>query len=481
MSTSGDNPVAWLAATADAHPDHPALIGRGDTLRYGELWRGLGGWSRILSDAGLERGVPTAVLSRSRMRIARGVWLGLFAGFPVLPLDPGQRTVGQLLASCGIRQVIADADLELPTGLRRLPSARLDHVTDGPFRGPDPLAPGTPQLLVASSGTGGAPRAAMLTGSNLCCSARSTCAALHLAQDDVWLACVPLSHIAGLMIMLRCCRVGATAAIHPRFDAQLLWREIRASALTRLSLVPSMLHLLLEVSGEQPPPRVRTLLVGGAPVPAALARRAVAAGWPLRSTYGMTETASHVALSGTDPGNPGLAPLAGTTLDIVDDAGETGPDSGWVRISGPTVMAGYANPELQPGDGLAGSAVLVSKDIGRLDGNGRLRLIGRGDDVLISGGLKIHPSEVEAMLAGCPGVRETAVTGTPDAVWGRRLVGLYTGEAPEDAVAAWARDNMPNALRPRALYRVAALPRNELGKLDRGALLTLLPAGGGRD
>lgn len=474
MSSSTENLLAWLAAAANEHPGQPALLGQGDSLRYRELWRGLGRWSRTLSDAGLTRGAATAVLSRSRMRVARAVWLGIYAGFPVLPLRPIQPAVAELLAQCGIRQVIADGDLDLPTGLRRLPSARLDHISDGPVRGPEPLAPEKPQLLITSSGTSGPPRAAMLTGANLVTSAATTSAELRLVPDDVWLACVPLSHIAGLMILLRCARVGATALIHEAFDPAAIWRCVDASLLTRLSLAPSMLAQVLDASDDRPPSRVRTLLVGGAPLAADLARRAAAAGWPLRSTYGMTETASHVALSGSDPGNPGLRALPGTRVDIVDDAGKPGPDSGWVRITGPTVMAGYANAELRPGDGLDGPASVISKDIGRLDGNGRLRVIGRGDDVLISGGLKIHPSEVEAMLVGCPGIREAAVTGVPDAVWGRRLVALYVGDAPEDEVSQWAADHVPGMLRPRALQRVAALPRNRLGKLDRDALLPLL-------
>jgi len=473
MNDAG-NLVAWLAASSHEYPEHPVLVSDKHSLRYGELWRGLGRWSKMLSDAGLERGAPTAILSRSRMRIACGVWLGLYAGFPVLPLNPSQRAAAQLLATCGIRQIIADADLDLPAGLRRLPSARLDQVSDGPIKGPEPLAPDDPQLLVASSGTGGPPRAAMLTGSNLCSSATATCLELDLAHDDVWLICVPLTHIAGVMILLRCCRVGATVAIRDEFDPEAIWRSVSASALTRLSLVPSMLHQLLDASGDQPPPRIRSLLVGGAPVPAALARRAAVAGWPVRSTYGMSETASHVALSGTDPGNPGLRALPGMRLDIVDEAGKPGPDSGWVRIAGPTVMAGYANPTLRPGDGLDGPSTLISKDVGRLDGNGRLRLIGRSDDVIISGGLKIHPSEVEALLAGCPGIRETAVTAIPDPVWGQRLVGLYAGDTPEDVLIAWSKDHIPGTLRPRSWHRVAALPRNLLGKLDRPALLALL-------
>jgi O-succinylbenzoic acid--CoA ligase len=219
--------------------------------------------------------------------------------------------------------------------------------------------------------------------------------------------------------------------------------------------------------------------VGGAPVSQNLADRASADGWPLITSYGMTESASHIALGGPDLG-AGLTPLAGTRISVVDDSGAPAAGIGRIVVEGPTIMAGYANPGLLPGDGLSGPNKLMTSDLGQIDESGRLRVTGRCDDVLISGGVNVHPAVLEDVLAGCPGVIEAGIAGRPDPVWGHRLVAVYVGHRSAEELAPWIEEHIAPAMRPREFIRVSALPRNALGKLDRRllGLLAESPAAG---
>jgi O-succinylbenzoic acid--CoA ligase len=239
---------------------------------------------------------------------------------------------------------------------------------------------------------------------------------------------------------------------------------------THLSLVPAMLDRLLRVSAEQlPPTALRVVLIGGGPLSRSLAQRAHAAGWPLCVSYGMSETASQFATdcspqAGLAAGRVGL-PLAGYRVEIGD--------MGRIRVCGPAVMRGYANPDGIMGQGLD-QGWFETGDLGRLDEQGRLMIIGRTDDLLVSGGKNIHPAEVEERLLLCPGVGAVGVTGRPDPVWGVTLVALFTGTVTAGELEQWVRLHLPGHLRPREFVPVEALPLNQMGKLSRPALQALL-------
>ncbi|MEO5338327.1 MAG: AMP-binding protein [Magnetospirillum sp. WYHS-4] len=212
--------------------------------------------------------------------------------------------------------------------------------------------------------------------------------------------------------------------------------------------------------------------MGGAALDGDLARRGREAGWPLAVTYGMSETASQLATLpevGAD-WQPGLAgkPLDGFEVAIGSD--------GRIRVRGPAVMVGYANPEGREGVGLEDGGWFPTGDLGRLDAEGNLRVLGRADEALTTGGETFHPQEVERRLAACPGVREAAIAGRPDPVWGDLVTALVVGEVSEDVVLGWCREHIDGAKRPRLVRLLPALPRTALGKLDRAALRKIASA-----
>lgn len=465
MRPPPEHPLRWLGDRVERAPDSAAVAGDQSTLSYGELWDSLGGWSRLLRAAGLEPGRPTAIITGSRSRLARALWLAIYNGLPLLTMNPSQTQVGRLMRRCGVRQAITDAALQLPAGVRRLPARPLDRRVGGLRVEPSPVDTDQAQLLVPTSGTEGPARAVMLSCRNIASAAFSTNRILGLESHDRWLCALPLTHVAGIMILMRCAAAGATVQLQEKFDPRRVAAAFREHRTTHISLVPAMLHRLVEAGAD--PSGLDVALVGGSGISDHLAASAVAAGWPLKLAYGLTETTAHVAIGDLCGPDRALTPQPGTRIEIVNPDDPSPRGIGWIQVAGPTVMLGYANPELIPGEGLAARQTFRTQDLGKLDEDGRLLVLGRGDDVLISGGLNVHPAQVEDLLAACPGVAEIAVTGIPDPVWGTRLLALYCGDADEDSVSAWADENVPGPLRPREYRRVARLPRTPLGKIRR--------------
>ena len=308
-------------------------------------------------------------------------------------------------------------------------------------------------LVVATSGTGGAPRGVRLSGRAVAASARIAGRALGLKPGDVWLGCLPLHHIGGAMIPYRCWRAGATALIHEGFDARAVLRDLHNRRVTHVSLVPPMLSQLIEAA-VPPPLTLRCALVGGAALSATLLDKARRRGWPVRISYGMTETCATALLDGR--------PLPGVRVRVAA--------SGAIEVATPARMSGYL---VEPDIG----EWITTRDLGRidtLDSLGVVHVEGRADDMLVSAGVNVHPADVESRLSACPGVREAGVAGLSDPVWGDVIAAAWEGEAGEADVETWCRRQMPDACRPRRFLRVAQLPRTAAGKLDRRGLADLV-------
>ena len=327
--------------------------------------------------------------------------------------------------------------------------------------------PADTALIIATSGSEGLPRAVLLGNAQLDAAAAGANARLGLRAGDLWLNCLPLQHIGGLSILWRCARAGAGVLLHDGFAAEEVAADLATHPVTHISLVPAMLARLLDIGarlldiGARPPASLRVVLIGGAALSRQLYDKASAAGWPLVVSYGMSETAALIAAHAPDDGpwHEGLAgrPLSGHELRIGDD--------GRIAIRGPQVMLGYAD-----GSGVDRAGWLTTGDLGAIDEAGRLSVLGRADDMLISGGCNVHPQEIEACLAACPGVDDVAVTGSPDPIWGDLVVALVVGPVEPGALFEHARQHLPTAAQPRRFQRLDRLPRNATGKLDRPAL-----------
>lgn len=472
--TGSLSPAGWLQRRGEQSPGRVALVGS-RTLDYGQLAGEAARLARRLESGGVRHGQILAAQLDSTEQLARVFYAALYLGAVLLPLDPAleQGRQGRLLSRVGARHLIAaEAPTDGAVGWISPATVLAEPCGDGAglIEPPQPLEGDEVQLIIATSGTTGEPKGVMLSAANLVASAAASQQRLSLNPDDCWLACLPLFHIGGLSILLRCLAAGARVRLEAGFDAARVWQRIAAGGVTHISLVPAMLdRLLLQSAGQAPPMALRVVLVGGGPLSCALAQRAHAAGWPLCVSYGMSETASQFATdcsaqAGTVAGQVGL-PLPGYEVAI----GVTGR----IRVRGPAVMRGYANAARAAGEGLD-MDWFETGDLGSLDEQGRLTVIGRADDLLVSGGKNIHPAEVEERLLQCPGVNAVGVSGRDDPVWGTTLVALFTGTLSEPELEQWARQQLPGHLRPRLFKRVNTLPLNRMGKLSRPALRALL-------
>jgi len=328
--------------------------------------------------------------------------------------------------------------------------------------------------IVFTSGTSGLPKGAMLTHDNHRASAHAWAGLLRPVPGHRWLACLPLFHVAGLAIVTRTTRWGAPLDLLHAFQPGVVSAAIDGGV-THLSLVPVQLAALLEVRGDTPsPPTPPTVLLGGGPIPAALLSRARDAGYRVFTTYGMTETASGVASGGGDPltladPHAGRA-LPGVQLRVEPDAAD---GSGEILVRGEMVFAGYVGDA----DGSAAKVRdgwLHTGDIGTLDAGGLLRVLGRRDDLIISGGENIAPREVEAVLEAHPSVAEAAVVARPDPRWGAVPVAYVvptSGATPDpDGLERHCRDRLAGYKVPASYTLVASLPRNAFGKVQRHLL-----------
>jgi O-succinylbenzoic acid--CoA ligase len=316
--------------------------------------------------------------------------------------------------------------------------------------------------VVFTSGSTGTPRGIVLSRASFLAAAAASAAHLGWRDDDRWLLALPLAHVGGLAVLLRCLVARRPAVIAGDDLAGALAQS------TLASLVPTQLDGLLADPGWRPPPALRAILLGGAAASPALLDRAADRDVPFLTTYGMTETWGQVATQplATAGRRAPLRPLHGVTIEAGrGDAGRGTPAP--IRVLSPTRATGVLGEPPTAG-------WLATSDLGWLDDRGDLHVAGRADDVIITGGENVHPLEVEAHLAGVPGVAAACAFAVPDARWGQLVAAAVVAAPHVEPGALVAR--IVAALtplgahhRPRRLAILPSLPLGPTGKVDRRA------------
>lgn len=305
-------------------------------------------------------------------------------------------------------------------------------------------------LVVETSGSTGRPKRVVLSRRAVLASARAT--EQRLGGAGRWVLRLPRTYVAGLQVVVRSLLAG-----HEPVGEHEPWPDDDGWF---TSLVPTQLHRMLadpaEVAALR---RAHTVLLGGGPVDPDLRRRAAEAGVRVVATYGAAETAGGCVYDGL--------PLEGVRVRIDDD--------GRVLLGGPTLFDGYEGDPALTAETLVDGWFRTS-DAGRLDDEGRLQVLGRLDDVVVSGGVNVPGPAVAARLRAHPAVEEVEVVGVPDEEWGNRLVAFVVGEVTEPELRDWVAAEHPRAWAPRQVVRVCAVPLLTNGKPDRLALTRLAGA-----
>jgi O-succinylbenzoic acid--CoA ligase len=266
---------------------------------------------------------------------------------------------------------------------------------------------------------------------------------------------LPTSHIAGLGVLVRSLVSGTTPVVVDRLDPA--WRDLAAFGCEYVSLVPAQLRRMLDAGAGLA--AFRTILLGGAAIPSGLLAGARAAGARVVTTYGMSETCGGCVYDGL--------PLANVRV-------RTSPD-GRIQITGPVLFSGYRNRPDLTGQALDEDNWFTTSDLGRIGPDGRLRVEGRADEMINTGGHKVSPTEIAAILETCPAVREAAVFGEPDSQWGQRVTAAvvpasFANPPRLEDLRSAVRRKLPAYAAPRALLVVPALPLLPSGKLDIATL-----------
>ena len=471
-----------------ATPETTALIdAEGRELSYAALDAMVERTAKRLSALGLESGDHLGLLVDTRVAAVRTIHAAMRVGCVLVPLN-GRLAPPELesrieRADLTVLVCAADTEAAVSDGVSDVPVASVDVTrrTDvTPLETVEPVAferaswaIENPAVMLSTSGTTGEPKLVVLTAKNLLASAVASAFRLGLAPEDRWLNPLSVCHMGGLAPVVRSALYGTTVVLGPEeFDPETTLAALTEHGCTGVSLVPTMLRRLLDAG--RLPDSLRFVLLGGAPAPTELVERCARMGVPVCPTYGMTETASQAATARPDeafahPGTVGR-PLFGTDLTVVDetdvalDPGETGE----LVVSGPTVFSSYY------GDSEATTAAVSERgfhtgDVGYRDESGRVWVLGRLDDRIVTGGENVDPEMVASAIRTHPAVSEAAVVGIDDVEWGQRVAALVVADESLDAetLRTHCREHLAGFELPRTVAFADSLPRTASGTVER--------------
>jgi o-succinylbenzoate---CoA ligase len=328
-------------------------------------------------------------------------------------------------------------------------TAELAHLRDTLQPGRIPV-PADTAAVVVTSGTTGAAKGAELTRTGMEVMARGYSAGVGAGPGDRWLACLPLHHVASLGILARSYVTGVPYTVHDSFDLQRVAASPRTEGTTIVSLVPTALQRLLDAGA--PLQAFRCVIVGGAPCPRALRERAERLGINVVDAYGLSETWSGFALNGV--------PIDGAEVSIAGN--------GEILVRGAMVMRAYRLDPVRTRAVLDAEGWFRTGDVGALVG-GRLRVTDRLNDIVITGGVNVSPTDVEGVLLAHPDVEDVCVVGVPDEEWGERVVAVVVPRAGHaapslDELRDFGRTRLSPPKLPREVRVVDAIPRTASGK-----------------
>lgn len=369
------------------------------------------------------------------------------AGDAIAPIDPRlpRSEAEQVMAALAPAAVIeADGEIRsLPGGL---------PVEDGDA------------AVVATSGTTGRPKGVIHTHEGVAASANATSVALSVdPAADKWLACLPLAHIGGLAVVMRSLVTGTPVEVHDQFNA--------AATLDAVARGATLVSLVTRALNQIPSDSFRAILLGGAAPPPDRPANVIA-------TYGLTETGSGIVyerrpLDGVEIDIARRGALGGPPDSATDSATDGATDSeGEIRLRGPMLFRAYRHdPDPFDADGW-----FATGDLGHWGDDGRLVVDGRRGDVIVTGGEKVWPSRIEALLTRRDDVAEIALIGRPDSDWGHRVVAVVVPTDPSspptlDGLRAATKEAFPPWCAPHDLELRRDLPKTSLGKIRRDQLV----------
>jgi len=334
--------------------------------------------------------------------------------------------------------------------------------------------------ILYTSGTTGRSKGAMLSHANLASNAQVLFDYWHWRSDDVLLHALPIFHVHGLFVALHCALLGGSRVIFmARFDVGKVIAKLPEASV--MMGVPTFYTRLLERPDftRETCAGMRLFISGSAPLLAETHREFEArTGHRILERYGMTE-AGMITSNPYDgeriAGTVGFA-LPGVNARVADEHGREVPrgETGVLEISGPNVFSGYWQMPDKTAEEFRSDGWFITGDIASMAGDGRVTIVGRAKDLIISGGFNVYPKEIEAQIDELPGVRESAVIGVPHPDFGEGVVAVVVPDGSagvsEESVVAALRDRLARFKQPKRVFIASELPRNTMGKVQKNVL-----------
>ncbi|MDQ6617437.1 MAG: AMP-binding protein [Actinomycetota bacterium] len=481
----GLSAASMYAVGAARSSRRAAVVDEGGTLSFGEIDDRTGNVAAGLADRGVKAGDRVGVLCRNHRGFAEAT-VGLSkAGAEAVFLNTGLAgpQLAQVLAREGGRAVIFDEEFlgavaGVDPAVLRIPVAEIDQLATGPRRRPPvPRQPG--EAILLTSGTTGPPKGAHRSGPTGLGPLIALLSALPLRRGDMTYVPAPLFHAWGFAHMALAGVLGSTLVLRRRFDPEATLRLIEEQDVTVLAAVPIMLQRILDLPeatrSAYDTSSLRMVAASGSALPGGLATRFMDTfGDVLYNLYGSTEAAWVSIASPADlraaPATAGRPPR-GTVVKLLDgDDREVGPGQrGRIFVRNDVLFAGYTGGGTKPHVG----GLMATGDTGHMNESGLLFVDGRDDDMIVSGGENVFPSEVEDLLLEHPGIADVCVVGVADDRWGQRLRACVVPAAPgvnAEEVKDLVRSRLASYKVPRDVVFLDELPRNATGKILRRQL-----------
>lgn len=483
-----------LDMAASTWPDRCALVEHSSKIKritYSEIARTAAGGARIAVGAGHDAIIYIGV---NGLALPTALFAANNGGIPFVPLNYrlSDDNLRELLSRFDNPLIIMDDPGRLPELSQVMtPSQWLSRAAESPPSEERETDPDSIAVLLYTSGTTAAPKAAVLRNRHLVSYVLETVEFGSGADGQASLVSVPPYHVAAVANLLSNLYAGRRVVYLDRFDPE-TWLDMADSeAVTHAMVVPTMLARICDYlrDHDQQAPPIRSLSYGGAPMPGSIIQDAVRrfATTGFVNAYGLTETASTIALLGpddhrsaiesTDPavrarlGSAGRA-VPGVEIGIFRESGtRCEPDErGELRVRGPQVSGEY----LGTSSALDDDGWFKTRDQAYLDDEGYLFIEGRMDDTIIRGGENVAPAEIEEVIIAHPAVADAGVTGVADDEWGQRIVAHVVtspgSEVGSDEVREWVRSRLRSSKTPDEVIMRAELPRTDTGKLIRRSL-----------
>lgn len=469
----------WLTKQAGLHPNKTAVeLVDGSKLTFKQLQEKSTSFARRLASLQVEKGRPVAILSTNNLDMIIAIHALSYLEAIVVLLNT-RLTKYELMDQLTRSEATLLLTTESLKEEKQLPFAeqytfsKLHEQEEKDVQLADEINLHTPFTMMYTSGTTGAPKGVVHTYGNHWWSAVGSVLNLGLHDKDKWLLTLPLFHVGGLSILIRSLMYGMTIYFMKNYDVKTLKEALYERRVTIASLVTLMLQQLLEeMQGEPLPKDVRCILLGGGSVSPSLLSQVEKQKVPLFQSYGMTETSSQIvtlsaAYAREKLGSAGKALIpANVAISNPDDDGV-----GEIIVKGPMVFSGYHQLPTENEKAFS-DGWFHTGDLGYLDREGFLYVVDRRNDLIISGGENIYPSEIEDVLVGFPSVKEAAVVGKRDEKWGQVVVAFIVTEEKfnDKELLAFLKQRLASYKIPKEIIRIDELPRNASNKVMRHRL-----------